>query len=231
LSGVKIDGLHWLFWRRALRVLLDGASVGWGRSGSTEMSSCLFTGAGLGVTRAVEVTTAVENVVVRINVSKTVEVVVVVSVVNAVLVSGRTRVVSCVCSCVEMTDWSTVTSEVTTAVAVIVVDFVLVLVAPFAVLVDMEIVVDVLIELVTFTERSGAHTQDTEPQSGSEMTNNLLDQFLCELIPKHHQPIPPNQPNQNSQLSHTHPASHSPSPVAAAAHHTPPLPKTHQRQL
>jgi hypothetical protein len=68
------------------------------------MSSCLFTGAGLGVTRAVEVTTAVENVVVRISVSKTVEVVVVVSVVNAVLVSGRTRVVSCVCSCVEMTD-------------------------------------------------------------------------------------------------------------------------------
>jgi hypothetical protein len=62
------------------------------------MSSCLFTGAGLGVTRAVEVTTAVEKVVVRMSVSKTVEVVVVVSVVNAVLVSGRTRVVSCVCS-------------------------------------------------------------------------------------------------------------------------------------
>jgi hypothetical protein len=112
-----------------------------------------------------------------------------------------------------------------------VVDFVLVLVAPFAVLVDMEIVVDVLIELVTFTERSGAHTQDTEQQSGSETTNNLIDPFLCELIPKHHQPTRPTQPNQNSQLSHTHPASHSPSLVAAAAHHTPPLPKTHQRQL
>jgi hypothetical protein len=113
----------------------------------------------------------------------------------------------------------------------IVVDFVLVLVAPFAVLVDMEIVVDVLIELATFTERSGAHTQDTERQSGSGKTNNLLDPFLCELIPKHHQPIPLTLQQLNSQLSHTHPASHFPSPVAAAAHHTPPLPKKLQRQL
>jgi hypothetical protein len=99
------------------------------------------------VTTAVEVTTSVENVVVRTSVSKTVEVVVVVSVLNVVLVSGRTRVVSCVCSRVETTDWLIVTSDVTTAVAVIVVDLVLVLVAPFAVLVDMEIVVDVLLSI------------------------------------------------------------------------------------
>jgi hypothetical protein len=127
-------------------VPLDGTSVGWGRSGSTE-TYCLFTGARLAVTTAVEVTTSVENVVVRTSVSKTVEVVVVVSVLNVVLVSGRTRVVSCVCSCVETIDWLIVTSDVTTAVAVIVVDLVLVLVAPFAVLVDMEIVVDVLLSI------------------------------------------------------------------------------------
>lgn len=56
------------------------------------------------VTTVVEVTIAVENVVVMLTVSKWVEVVVVVSVFKAVVVSGTSRVVSCVCSSVRSKD-------------------------------------------------------------------------------------------------------------------------------
>jgi hypothetical protein len=131
-------------------------------------------GAGVDVTTAVEVTIAVENVVVRSSVSNTVDVVVDVSVVNAILVSGRMRVASCVCRCVEMTDSLIVTNEVANAVAVTVVDIVLVLVAPFAVLVDIEIVVDVLIGSAMSIKLDGAHTWDKEQQSCSEKKNNPI---------------------------------------------------------
>jgi hypothetical protein len=89
---------------------------------------------------AVDVTNAVETVVVSSNVSNTVDVVVVVSVVNAVLFC----VVRCVCWLVETTDWSTVAIEVMSAVAVMVIDCVLVFVGPFAVLIEVTTVVDVL---------------------------------------------------------------------------------------
>jgi hypothetical protein len=49
------------------------------------------------VTTAVEVTMAVEKVVVRRRVSKTVDVVVIVSVVSDVTLSGITSVLVCVC--------------------------------------------------------------------------------------------------------------------------------------
>jgi hypothetical protein len=87
---------------------------------------------------------------VRSSVSNTVEVVVVVSVVSAVLVSGTTEVVFRVCSCVETTVSLIVTNEETNAVAVMVVDIVLVFVAPLAVLVAVDIVVEVLSRSATF---------------------------------------------------------------------------------
>jgi hypothetical protein len=99
----------------------------------------------------VEVITAVENVVVRRRVSKIVDVVVVVSVVKDVVVSGSKSVVSCVCCWVKKRDWSSVTSNVRIAVAVMVIDLVLVLVMPFAVLVKVEVVVAVLMESVKNT--------------------------------------------------------------------------------
>jgi hypothetical protein len=90
---------------------------------------------------------------------------VVVSVVNAVLVTGRTRVVFWVCSLVENIDWLTVLNAVAVAVAVMVVDVVVVFVTPLAVLVEVEIFVDVLRASAKSTKGSWFHTVGKEPQS------------------------------------------------------------------
>jgi hypothetical protein len=90
---------------------------------------------------------------------------VVVSVVNAVLVTGRTRVVFWVCSLVEKIDWLTVLNAVAVAVAVMVVDVVVVFVTPLAVLVEVEIFVDVLRASAKSIKWSRFHTVGKEPQS------------------------------------------------------------------
>lgn len=98
LSRVKIDGRHWSLFPLTLSVLLDGAAVGCGRSGSTETVSSRRRSAGaVEATTTVEVITAVEKAVVTNRVSKTVEVIVTVAVVNAVLFCETTRVVNFVC--------------------------------------------------------------------------------------------------------------------------------------
>lgn len=92
----------------------------------------------------VEVTTVVEKIVVNTTVSNTVDVVIAVSVVNAMLFCGKTRVVSCICCLVKTTVRSTVATFVTIAVFVVVIDWVFVFVAAFAVLMDVNTVVEVL---------------------------------------------------------------------------------------
>jgi hypothetical protein len=60
-------------------------------------ASRLCTDAGVEVTTAVDVTTAVEKVVVSRRVSEIVDVIIVVSVVRDVTLSGTTNVLTCVC--------------------------------------------------------------------------------------------------------------------------------------
>jgi hypothetical protein len=74
-------------------------------------------------------------------------------------------VVSCVCWFVEKTELLTVLNAVTSAVEVIVVDVVVVFVTPLAVLVDVEIFVDVLTASAKPEDDRVFHTLDKEPQS------------------------------------------------------------------
>lgn len=63
-------------------------------------------------------------------------------------------------------------NDVTTAVEVTVVDLVVVFVVPLAVLVAVEVVVDVLTASARPMKDDGIHTQDKEPQSCLGKKNN-----------------------------------------------------------